>query len=184
MWQAILIISWKWLSYVAARLIYGPISRAYRFIFEHKYKTMPIDIPWLTKRVLIFFKECTWKQDACGGVLDVISKPERFYETKTGDCDEYAAFASKVLPWHSFILSVTWFDPEAKWFKKFKGHNVCIYFYKRNWWYISNGGLFGPFKRPRDAWNSIAPEGTIPCSYSIRKDNLHWFAGGIIKKKK
>jgi len=182
MWQKTLIMLWKGISYLAARFIYGPFSRLYRWLFERKYKTLPIDTPWVTSQVLKFFKECTWKADACGGVIDVISKPERFYETKTGDCDEYAAFAHRVLSWSSAILSVTWFDPKAKLFKKFTGHNVCVYHYKGKWYHISNWGKFGPFDRPRDVWNSIPPKDTIPCAYGLRKDDLKWLTGGIIKK--
>jgi len=183
MWQKILVLLWKGISYTAARFIYGPFSRLCRWLFERKYKTLPTDTPWVTYQVLNFFESCTWKEDACGGVIDIISKPERFYETKTGDCDEYAAFASKVLLWNSCIVSVTWFDPKARWFKKFAGHNVCVYHCKKKWWHVSNWGKFGPFSRPRDVWNSISPEGTIPCAYSVRKDDLKWFTGGIIKKK-
>jgi hypothetical protein len=182
MWQKILVLLWKGLSYMAARFLYGSFSRLYRWIFERKYMNLPQNTPWTSKQILEFFKDCTWKADACGGVIDVISKPEKFYETKIGDCDEFAAFASKTIFWRSFILSVTWFDPKAKWFGKFKGHNVCIYCYKRKWYHIGSWGKFGPFDRPRDVWNSIAPEETISCSYSIRRNNLKWLAGGIFKK--
>ncbi len=183
MWHKILAVLWKGISYVAARFIYGPFSRLWRWLFERKYKTLPIDTPWVTSQILRFFSDCTWVADAWGGVLDIISKPEKFFETKEGDCDEFAAFASKVLSWESSILSVTWLDTQAKWFKKFKGHNVCLYYYKDKYWHISNWGKFGPFKSPSDAWNSVPPNKTIPCAYSLRKDDLKWFAGGIVQKK-
>ena len=183
MWQKILVALWKGISYTAARFIYGPFSRLCRWLFERKYKTPPTDIPWTTTKVLGFFEECTWKSDKLGGLIDIISKPERFFERKTGDCDEYAVFASRVLPYVSFILSVTWFNPKASWFKKYSGHNVCVYFYENKWWHISNWGKFGPFDRPRDVWNSIPPKDSIPCAYSVRKDSLRWFVGGIIKRR-
>ena len=138
MWQKILVVLWKGISYVAARFLYGPFSRLCRWLFESKYKTLPTDMPWVASKVLDFFKKCQWVADAAGGVIDIISKPERFFETKKGDCDEFAAFASKVLSYRSFILSVTWLNPKNKWFKKFKGHNVCVYFYQNKWWHISN----------------------------------------------
>jgi hypothetical protein len=183
MWQKFLAGLWKGISYTAARFVYGPISRLYRWLFESKFTTLPTDTPWTIDKLLSFFVDCIWVADAMGGVIDVISKPEKFYLTRMGDCDEYAAFASEVLPWEGGILSVTWLDPKAKWFKKFKGHNVCVYFSDRKWWHVSNWGHFGPFKRPRDVWNSIPPEGTIPCAYSIRRNNLKWFAGGTLKKE-
>jgi len=183
MLQSLLVCMWKALSYIGARCLYSPVSKLYRLIFERKYKNLPSDIPWVASRVLRFFETCTWKQDPMGGLIDVISKPEKFYATKTGDCDDFAAFACRVLCWPSFIISVTWFDPKAKWFKKFQGHNVCAYYYKERWWHISNWGRMGPLDRPRDIWKNVPPPGTIPCAYSIRKDDLKWFDGGIIKKE-
>jgi hypothetical protein len=182
MWQKILVLLVKGLSYITTRFLYGPFSRLCRWLFERKYKSLPMDVPWTTDKVLGFFKKCTWKEDKLSGFLDIISKPERFFETKTGDCDEYAAFASKVLPFPSSILSVIWFNPKASGRRKFAGHNVCVYFYQNKWWHISNWGKFGPFDRPRDVWNSISPKDSIPCVYSVRKGNLKWIAGGIMKK--
>lgn len=180
----ILIFLWKVISYSAARWIYGPFSRILRFLFERKYEDLPTDLPWTVSKVLAFFKTCTWKSDPAGGVIDYISKPEKFLVTQTGDCDEYACFAANVIPWHSFILSVTFYNPKAKGFKKFQGHNVCVYFFNKKWYHIGNWGKFGPFDRPRDAWNSITPKDMVPCTYSIRKKDLKWLGGGWLKSSK
>lgn len=181
MWQKILVAFWKCISWFMARVVYGLWSRMCRKLFERKYKKLPQDLPWTTAQVQKFFSQCTWKQDALGGVCDIISKPERFYETKTGDCDEYAIFACRVLPWESMILSVTYIDPKRKWFRKFRGHNVCLYSYKDKWYHLSNWGKSGPFDRPKDAWYDVVPDGCIPCAYSMRSpDKLKWVAGGLL----
>lgn len=184
MWQRFLIWTYGWLAKFASKFLYRSVSRLWRWLFEKKYKQMPIGIPWTIDQILIFFKECKWVQDPWGGTIDVISKPEKFYQTKQGDCDEYAAFACTVLLWRSIFLSVQWFDPKKKGFGKFQGHNVCVYFYGRKWWHIGNWGKRGPYETLLGLIKDVSPEGTILCNYSLRKaDTLKVVATESLKLK-
>jgi len=176
----ILAFLWACVSYVAARFIYGPLSRLYRFFFEKKYNKLPKNLPWSVTQVMEFYKQCNLKSDALGGVLDIISKPERFYEEKTGDCDEFAIFGCRVIRHASYMASITWFDPKKPWFRKFNGHNVCIYPHVGGWYHIGNWGKFGPFNSLKDVCKSIPPKHAILGAYSIRHLDLKHIAGGLL----
>lgn len=179
-WQKFLVFAFKCISYVAARFIYSPLSRFIRFFFERKYKRLPTDTPWTILKVIRFYQTCKWVSDPVGGLLDFISKPEKFYATKQGDCDDFAAFADEVLDKNSYLVSATWFDPLGKSFrKKFNGHVVCAFTNEENkWFHIGNQGLMGPFEEFEDLVYSIPPPGIIPCTYSSRTGDLKYIAGG------
>jgi hypothetical protein len=131
----------------AAKYIYRPLSLLYRKLFEQKYKTLPQTLPWTEEQVLNFFKLCIWTEDPAYGMLDVISKPEKLYETRKGDCDEFAVFAGAVMKVkHKFMVSVIWYDPDSDKFTKIRGHNILVYWKDGAWYHISNWGKFGPFK--------------------------------------
>jgi hypothetical protein len=183
MFTKLLIKLYTAIAFVGARCLYSPVSKVYRFLFERKYTKMPISLPWSPERVLQFFQGCTWKSDAAGGLIDVISKPEKFYETKTGDCDEYAIFACETLDRINCMLSVVWFDPKAKGMKKFQGHNVCMYMDVDGLWHhIGNWGVSKGYEEHMDLIKDIVPAGCIPCVYSLRNSiNLRWITGGVIK---
>jgi len=161
--------TYKWFCYISGRFLYGPWSRFYRWAFERKYKLMPTDLPWDTDQILEFFEKCTWTKDKFYMLWDTISKPERFYKTKKGDCDEYAAFACAVMNKTNFILSVNWYDPRKD-HKTFNGHNVCVYYTVRKGWQdISNWGASLTFyKNLTDLALSIIPEGCTPSCWISR----------------
>ncbi|RLF67875.1 MAG: hypothetical protein DRN26_01065 [Thermoplasmata archaeon] len=175
---------WKWITFFCIKFIYKPFSLLIRKLFEKSYTSLPEDIPWTTTKLLKFFQTCRWKQDPLGGAIDHISKPEKFYQTKTGDCDEFAAFACRVLPWKSFILSVTWYEKKGSFLRRFKGHNVCLYFYKGRWWHIGNWGKRGPFSRLFEAVYDIVPQDAAPGSFGTRDPStLTVIAAGRLTKK-
>lgn len=158
----------SWVALFAMRFLYGWWSRLYREYFEKQYISMPNDLPWTTSELLEFYKTCSWVPDTWRMAGDAVSKPEKFYTTRKGDCDEYAAFAADVLLYKAkWILSVVWWDskPDAK---TIKGHNVLIYIDSWRWWHIGNWGQQGPFKTFREALISIPGEGTYPIAWSMR----------------
>jgi len=165
-------------AYVINRFIYGSWSRAYRFIFESRYKNLPNSRPWTTIELLSFYKSCTWTSDAIYGILDIMSKPEKFYKTHKGDCDEYAVFAANVLNPNSMVgvLSVQWYD------SCLRGHHVCVI--KRNglFYHIGNWGLWGAYANLDKLAASIVPEYGKILSWSLRKgdSSLKWLSGKII----
>jgi len=166
------ILAWFWtrISLFSLRYIYRTCSRVWRFLFERKYKEMPKNLPWDVRQVLEFFATCKWKRDPLWGTLDVISKPEKFYATKTGDCDEWAAFAANVLPYENmWLLSVTWYEPKTDKHKRaFTGHNVCLYYNNLKWYHIGNWGLYGPYKYFHETLRSIPPSWAVPCAFGVR----------------
>ena len=177
-WDIMIAYLYKWLCYLASRFLYGPWSRLCRWLFERKYKKQPDDLPWPLTRVLAFFQGCKWCPDPWY-YLDAISKPEKFYETKQGDCDEFACFAGTVMEGPCYIMSVTWYD-SRKGEKTFHGHNICVFqAADKGWRHVSNWGFYTePHEELLDLAMSIPPEGTIPCSYAIRDvDTLKWLAG-------
>jgi len=200
MWKRFVTWLYTRASLVGMRYIYGPWSRFYRWAFERKYKKMPTDLPWNTDKLLEFFKECTWTKDKWYMGWDVMSKPQRFYETKHGDCDEFATFAatamSGLVKW---VLSVTWWVPGAR--KKFHGHNVCLYPVMSTtkdgkteitWWHISNWGRIGPYDTIYKVIESIPKRfynKAIPCAWSLRpakarnskEKDLQFIFGGTFK---
>ncbi len=175
---------WRWAAYLASRFLYGPWSKLYRKLFERKYKEFPKDLPWSPAKVLDFFRECEWVADKWYMLWDAISKPEKFYSTKTGDCDEFAAMAGAVMEPPKYLMSVNWYDPK-KGFKTFGGHNVLVYFRKDSGlWQISNWGLFGPYTKFYDMIYEIPPKDSIPCAYAVREvDDLNWIVGERLKRK-
>lgn len=182
MWTKLICWLYGWISLFAMRYIYGPWSRFWRNWFETRYTEMPVQAkPWTIQDILSFFRKCTWTKDKWYGGFDVISKPEKLWETHHGDCDEFAVFASEVLPRkRSFILSVVWYRPKAK--KKFGGHNICLYpklktFYDEDsktekstmeWWHIGNWGNHGPYQSIYETIDSIPPKDAIGCAWSLR----------------
>ena len=179
----ILLWLYRWACYLASRFLYGPWSKLYRWFFERKYKKLPEDTPWTSLQVLDFFRECTWTKDKWYMLFDMISKPEKFYETKEGDCDEFACFAGAVMEEPRYILSVNWYDPR-KGMKTFGGHNVLIYFKVASGWrHISNWGIHGPYKKFYNMIYKIPPKNTIPCAYAVREaDTLRWIVGERLKR--
>jgi hypothetical protein len=206
MWKKLIVWLFGCISIFAMRYIYGPWSRFYRRVFEKKYTAMPAGLPWNSKKVMDFFRKCTWTKDKWYMGWDVMSKPERLFETHRGDCDEFATFAADTMSGGKrWILSVTWYNP-TKGQKTFAGHNVCIYprikmvhdeklGRKRpimRWWHISNWGKIGPFKTIYETVDSIPPEGAIGCAWSLRlargrkgyKDLQFRFGGRFKHQKK
>ena len=190
MWRKLIVWLFGHLSLFAMRFIYGPWSRFYRWAFERKYNELPKDFPWTTKKIMDFFRKCTWTKDKWYMGWDVMSKPQRLFMTKRGDCDEFATFASEALSGDTkWVLSVTWYHPGGK--KKFAGHNVCIYLHRWRWWHMSNWGKIGPYKYMYDLIDSIPPEGAIGCAWSLRpararkpgEKDLKFVFGGRFKHK-
>lgn len=102
------------------------------------------------------------------------------------NCDEYAVLAAATMSHPAFLMSVQWYDPSKKLFKRFKGHNVALYFKDNKFYHISNTGRYGPFNRFYDAVYSVVPSGCIPCAFQCRtvkkfgkkEPDLHWVSGG------
>jgi hypothetical protein len=173
---------WRWAAYLASKYLYGPWSKLYRKIFERKYKKLPEDTPWSALKVRIFFRKCTWVKDKWYMFWDAISKAEKFYETKRGDCDEFACFAGTVMKGPCYIMSVNWYD-SRKGEKTFGGHNVLMYFGKGGMYHISNRGIRGPYKKFYNMIYEIPPKDSIPCAYAVREvDNLDWIIGERLER--
>jgi hypothetical protein len=178
------IVTWLYshVTYLAGRYLYGFWSRLYRRLFERKYTQLPDDRPWTAAKTFEFFCKCTWVKDKWYMFWDAISKPAKFYETKQGDCDEFAAFAGYVMNDKvRWILSVTWYVPGKG--KSFFGHNVLVYYDKEDgsWWYIDQGGYRGPFRLQIELIASIIPRKAIPCAYTWRNvRSLDYVGGGVL----
>jgi len=180
------------LGYLMMKYWYGPWSRFYRKLFERKYKELPKK--WTDKQILDFFKTCDWTKDKWYMLFDVISKPEKLYKKRKGDCDEYAAFAGEAGLHNGWIVSVTWYAPHNKFFSRFKGHNVFIFPKDAKWWHIGNWGRYGPYRTFFDALHAIYKIGdrdAIPCAWSVRspcskngEKDLAFLIGGRFKKDK
>ena len=175
---------YSWVCYLAQRFIYGWWSRMWRYLRERGYKKLPNNRPWDEIKVLHFFKSCKWVKDPWY-YIDVISTPAKFYETKTGDCDEFAVFAGYVMNDKvRYLLSVNWYNPDKG--KTFKGHNILVYMKDKSWYHIGNAGWFGPYKNQFDLMRNLVehidPNG-IPCAYSWRNTfTLKYVAGGRFRK--
>ena len=174
-----------------AKFVYGPWSRMWRKIYRRKYKDVEIDppAPWHPSAVTKFFKDCTWVKDKWYHI-DAIASPEKFFATKTGDCDEYAAFSGTVMttrPGH--IMSVTWAYPGGQEdrdgnIKKWGGHNVYLFREDNAWWHIGNWGRNGPYKDcdPKQVAEDVARRaGGMPLTFSRRTvDGLKYVDSGIL----
>ena len=143
-----------------------------RLILERKYKA---DLPkgLSAKELNNFFRGCKWTPDPWGQLLDYISKPEKFYITKKGDCDDWACFAANVICYPAFILTVNWYNPGGeKFIDRFAGHNVCLFFVGLRWWHAGNWGIRGPFESLKMVIKDIIPDGSIPVLAAVRTPSL------------
>lgn len=121
---------------------------------ERQYPSLPEESCWLPTHVLGFFKDCKWSSDPWNGVYDYVSRPEKFFLTKSGDCDDYALFACTMLIRPSNFLTVSWMEENGT----LNGHAVCVYQDSENkWWHLGNWGLRGPFNSLVDVCKSIQP---------------------------
>jgi len=172
-------------SFFGMKYIYSGWSKLWRFLLDGKYKNVAItpSVQWKPAEVLAFFtKECKWVKDPWYYV-DVISRPQRFWVKKQGDCDEYACFAGTVMnKYNGCILSVNWYNPQSK-DKKFGGHNVYVFKDGNAMWHIGNWGLFGPYTK--GTWDTVArsivtnaDSGAIMLAYSVRDPQTLKFKGG------
>jgi len=174
-----------------AKFVYGPWSRMWRRIYRRKYKDVKIDppAPWDPSALIKFFRSCTWVRDKWYHI-DAIASPEKFFVTKQGDCDEFAAFSGTVMttrPGH--IMSVTWYYPGGKKdkdgnIKWWGGHNIYLFREDNEWWHIGNCGKNGPYQdgTPRIvALDVVRKAGGMPLSYSRRTvDGLKYVDGGVL----
>ena len=159
------------------RFLYKPWSKMWRFFLDRKYTEMPDDLPWTRKQLESFFESCVWTEDPVKGSIDYFMKPERFYFTERGDCDDYSVFAASVLDPKMVIgiLTVQWWVPADK-KKKFHGHNVCLIEEDNKLYHIGNWGTWGPYESIEEAMESIAQvrTGNILLGYGLRDKDLNW----------
>ena len=177
----ILIAIYGFLASSVSRFFYGPWSRFLRWLLEQKYTQLPLLLPWKTTDLLDFFKQCEWVPDRWWQLLDQISKPEKFYETQRGDCDEYAVFAGAVMSdKNCILLSVQWYNPKGEgFFKKFSGHNVCVWREANGYWHIGNWGIMGPFATQEKLIASIVQD-NVYASHAFRNiRSLKWIGKKI-----
>lgn len=155
--------------YIWNRWFHRMFSLLSRRLREKQYNDMPEKESWLPQHVLQFFASCKWVSDPLKGKWDYISKPEKFYMTREGDCDDYACFATTMLVRPSQIFSVSWMNPDGS----MTGHAVCLY--KDNqgaYTHIGNWGMRCPFYSLEQVVASIVPKGSFPMIYSIRDKDL------------
>jgi hypothetical protein len=172
-------------SLQAAKYLYGPWSRMWRAIYRREYKNVEITppAPWHPSELIKFFADCKWVKDKWYHI-DAIASPEKFFATKKGDCDEFAAFSGTVMttrPGH--IMSVTWYAPEADSGEKWAGHNVFLFREGGVWWHIGNWGRLGPYTgTPSEVAEEIARSvGGMALTYSRRTvKDLKYVDGGIL----
>ena len=165
------------------RFVYKPWSKFWRLILDRKYTEMPEDLPWTQKQLRSFLEMCVWTEDPVGGSLDYFIKPERFYMTERGDCDDFSAFSANVLDseYFSNILTIQWWVPGKG--KHFHGHNVCVFLRGAKLYHIGNWGTHGPYSSLREIVDSIADtkRGNIVLSWGLRKKISHGLPAGYLK---
>lgn len=153
-----------WLKYCYRR--FSLINQRVR---EKKYKECPQKESWLVSTVLNFYKSCEWVSDPLGGKWDYVSKPEKFYMTREGDCDDWAHFAVTMLIKDAHSLSISWKEQSGK----YNGHVVCVHKdTDGKFWHMGNWGLCGPFDNLDKVVESILPQDATGLAVSLRDRRL------------
>ena len=126
-------------------------SRLFRFLFERKYKNTELTKFNYLQELEKALSEMIWTQDLIGGIVDVISSPQKVEyiwknkDKKVGDCDDFAIYASnrleemkfrKVSKFKPYLMTINWLDKD----NKFHGHNICLFFNPatKKWGHIGN----------------------------------------------
>ena len=121
--------------------------KLYRFLFQAKWRAPSYKLPERTPAELqIFFRRCAWRPDNWKQAMDMIDWPAKFYDTKRGDCDEFAFFALWTLA-DTGITEVHMLTLIIRPLKR--SHAVCVYKQQDLWWHIGNwfkGEPQGPYQ--------------------------------------
>lgn len=137
--------------------IYMWWSKRYRNLYHSKFKT---PLPGINNvdTVLSKLALLKWTRDGFRELWDAVGSPHWVQycinhiisghgQPKGAlDCDEFAVYASAILPpsYDPIVLSVGWYGN-----KGWKGHNVCLYrLDDGTYYYIGNWGNLGPFENP------------------------------------
>lgn len=112
-------------------------SRLYRFLFENKYKKIPIPKFYRFSDLEHVLSLMRWEPDPITELNDAISFPGKMQyfflfpeeNHKGTDCDEFAVYAATVIE-RDFkeassptVMSIVWLDSSGK----MHGHNVCAF---------------------------------------------------------